>query len=65
MKFMPRSRATWTDRMRLVEVDRSGIPGPSDDAPKLSQDSSRPVWPSGRNFITPRLVPSRTGTVSA
>src|SRR3954447_17648980 len=50
MKFMPRSRATCTARMAsLMSMLRNSAP--REDAPKLSEVSSRPVFPSLRFCI--------------
>ena len=51
MKFMPRSRATRTERnASLKSTGRNSWP--SDEAPKLSEDNCKPVRPSGRNSMS-------------
>ena len=56
MKFMPRSRATRTDRKAsLRSTGRNSWP--SDEAPKLSTGSFRPVLPRSRcSMMTSKLL---------
>src|SRR6267378_2187559 len=51
MKFIPASKATWTERIAsLMSTLRNSWP--RDDAPKLMTDRFSPVFPSGRCCIT-------------
>src|SRR4051794_3889987 len=63
MKFMPRSRATRTERRAsLRSTGRNSCP--IEEAPKLSQENSRPVRPSGRYFMArlPHLADAEPAT---